>query len=494
MKDYIDATPKPHFLNALRNAPLPDGVRTALGEFIDNSLGEGSGQATKVTLVYNKDTIVIFDNGRGMSDLAQMITLGDSQNRLSNEDIGNFGYGAKVGALYLGWGLEVHTVNEAGEYRFASVDWQEQEQKGTWHVPYKNKVYPRYKSPKEIKAGGTLVKILKRHDDRKWQWKSLAADLAHTFRPALEQGKQILLCHAEVEEIDLSDTLIRDELRGKKTFSGVVKRKTFSVVAGERADTKTGRSGIHIAFGHRIIETVTKVGDTKLPHGFCATVQLDSAWKQSLSSVKNRIEIDREALLEEVVAMTKHIIEAINVKSREIRMEIINAQIAQQIASVLSKSSKKNLAKHRYWEPSLWTRSREGDDEPEEGMANAYGLSISLEDLGEENVWDATLTKSKVSISINKNIDFVRRAYNHPVNSDALWFIMSGALCDAICRDDVLDCLEVMKLSSDDLDLLRNYNPERRRQMMMHRFLDSAPSIKEPTKKEIEEAIKGESK
>jgi len=459
-KHFIDATPKTYFIHSLRNAHLPQGVRTALGEFIDNSLGEGSGDATKVTIVYDSDNIAIIDNGKGMTDLGQMLTLGDSQNRLSDTDIGNFGFGSKVGALYLGWVVEIFTVNEDGEYRRARVDWAE------------------------------MIIIRDRHEDRTWQWSSLAADLAHTYRPALEDGREIELVHKSggKQHLFLSKYLEADVVNEAFTLQGSVNGKGFTVQAGERTDGASGKSGAHIAYGHRVIETTKSLPDTPLPAAFYAMIKLDPSWKRSLGSNKTTIAIDRLALLEEVLRLTKHIIDGINSKNQEVRLDLINAQISEEMNKALKDGGGKDLAALRYWEPASWTRhSTEKDDDGEDKKKHS-GLTILLEDLNGHAVWECVTAGSKVTIQLNKQVEYIEQAYESPLDPSAVWSMVACAIADS--AEENADSVKLLKLSPDDVDFINNQTGRQRRQIILHRILSRAPTIKEPTQKQIEEAKK----
>src|SRR6185503_15919314 len=95
--------PKTHIIKALVNAELPERHVTALSEFIDNALGEAAGNADTVKIQFDPYMIIVEDDGRGIENMNAMFTIGDSHSRLSSRDIGQFGYGAKVGALYLAY-------------------------------------------------------------------------------------------------------------------------------------------------------------------------------------------------------------------------------------------------------------------------------------------------------------------------------------------------------------------------------------------------------
>ena len=491
-KDFIDATPKTYFLHSLRNAHLPQGVRTALGEFIDNSLGEGSGNAKKVTLVYNNDNIAIIDNGTGMSDLAQMLTLGDSQNRLSDTDIGNFGYGSKVGALYLGWCVEIHTVNEGGEYRRAKVDWKAQERKGSWQVPYDNRVLSVRTAPKEIRNGGTMIIIRDRHDDRKWQWGSLASDLAHTYRPALDEGREIELVNTggRQQSLNLSDYIDRDVVKEEHEFHGTVNGKGFTLVAGERVDGATGKPGVHIAYGHRVIETTKTLPDTPLPAAFYAMVKLDPTWKKALGSNKTTVAIDREELLKKVLLLTQDIIDDIKSKSQEVRLDIINAQIAEQMSAAMQEGGQRDLGALNYWEPVLWVKPKANREESDgQNKKSQSGLDIRLVDLNGHAVWEAQATGSKVLVQLNEQVEYIEQAYNNPLDPTAIWAMIASAIADLSGEDP--KAVKFLKLTDDDIDLLQNKSAQERRQIILHRILQKAPTVKEPTAREMQEAMKG---
>ena len=492
-KQFIDATPKTYFLHSLRNAHLPQGVRTALCEFIDNSLGEGSGNARKVTLVYDSDNIAIIDNGCGMSDLAQMLTLGDSQNRLSSTDIGNFGYGSKIGALYLGWSVEIFTVNEKGEYRRASVDWKAQERNGSWQVPYDGKVLASRFAPAPIRKGGTMIIIRDRHDDRTWQWGSLAADLAHTYRPALDDGREIELVHrgGRNQTLLLSEYVERDVLKSQQEFSGSVNGKSFTVVAGERLDGAAGKPGVHIAYGHRVIETTKSLPETPLPAAFYAMVKLSPEWKKALGSNKTTIAQDRERLLAEVLELTKHIIDEIKEKSQEVRLDLINAQIAEEMSAALNEGGKRDLGALRYWEPTSWSRTAVVNDEDkgQDDKKKSSGLEIRLEDLDGHAVWDGIATGSKMTIQLNKQLKYIEQAYNNPLDPAAIWAMVASAIADLAEEDPA--AARFLKLSEDDMDFIQNQPGQERRQMILHRILSKVPTVKEPTAKQIEVSMKG---
>lgn len=485
---YIDATPKTYFLHSLRNAHLPNGVRTALGEFIDNSLGEGSGNAQQVTLVYNNDNIAIIDNGKGIDDLSLMLTLGDSQNRASSTDIGNFGYGSKVGALYLGWFIEIHTVNKVGEYRRAKVDWKTQEREGTWHVPYDGKILPHTKAPKDIREGGTMVIVRDRHEDRKWRWSSLAADLAHTYRPALESGREIRLVHAgdKNKATHLSDYLEKDILINEFTFNGEVKGKPFTVTAGERVSGASGKPGAHIAFGHRVIETTKSFPDTPLPSAFYAMIKLGPEWKKSLGSNKTTVAIDRQELLEAVRGLTISIIESIKTKRQEVRLDLINAALSKEIIATLQEGGREVMAGMRYWEPVLWKQPGNKDPSQDQGKKKDSGLIISLDDLNGKAVWDAEAAGKKVMITLNNQLEFIKAAYDNPLDPSAVWTMIASAVADLV--DDNPEKVSFLALTDEDKDYIAQHKGTERRQIILTRILNKAPVTKEPTAKEIEEA------
>ena len=272
--------PVTHMLYTLKNYDLPKGAQSAISEFIDNSLGDDSGNADNVHLVYNRDTLVIQDDGKGIRDLNAMSTLGSSLSRLSASDIGNFGWGSKVGTLWLGWHQDIKTVVD-GQYHHYPVDWKECLDSGLWPESYDSKGKKvTARSPLKV---GTRITIGNRHEGRGFQLEPMADRLAHIYGPGLRKGKEITLIYfltsGEKREIHLSSRLDSNKMTDEIAFTVDVGGKTAKVTAGAMIERKGMLNGAHISYGHRVIRTEKAFPTLSMPAKLCVYVDLAQEWK-----------------------------------------------------------------------------------------------------------------------------------------------------------------------------------------------------------------------
>ena len=318
------AIPKTHLILSLINHELPERHVTALCEFIDNSLGEGAGNATEVLIRYDAKRIIIRDNGEGVQRPQALFTLGDSESRLHHRDIGQFGFGAKVGALYLAWHMAVETVHD-GRLHAHEVDWERVLKSGLWPLEYDGSGVPA-----PTKRKGTDITLTRRHKGRVWQGEPLAQFLAHIYRPALLAGKKITVQQrtgSKFTQWELSKYLGKLVLEDKQKLSGVVEGKHFHMLAGISRDLTARLNGVHIAFGHRFIKTEGRLIERHVPAGLYAEVMLSEEWKSSLSSNKSSLVQGHDELLAEVERLLKPLLDKLEERAREIEIKSISVEL-----------------------------------------------------------------------------------------------------------------------------------------------------------------------
>lgn len=341
--------PKTHILRALVNAELPERHVTALSEFLDNSLGEGAGNAREVTIYYDEKKIGIVDNGTGIKDLNVMFTLGDSASRLNDKDIGQYGYGSKVGALYLAWESHVATFCE-GQYHEYQVDWKKVMETGKWPEEYKGegKKSPRYGNLTGY-THGTEIWLYNRHKGRIWQGPTLAEHLAHIFRPALLKGRKIRLIYngrGRRQDWDLSDYLGKFRLIREMRVKGAVNGKSFTIHAG-RSKLLSGRlNAIHIAFGHRFIESARNLIHRYVPAELYAEVVLGKEWKSSISANKSGLSDDHDALLVEVEKLIAPLIDELEAEAENIEIKGFTFELERETEELIEGINKVKHGDH----------------------------------------------------------------------------------------------------------------------------------------------------
>jgi hypothetical protein len=522
-KEYLmtQLIPKTHMLHSMVNHDLPNGPVSALSEFIDNSVGEGSGNAERVEIHYKRDAVVIIDNGVGVSDINALFTIGDSHNRLHAKDIGNFGYGSKVGALFIGWEVEAHTVYE-GKYHLMSVDWSEVEKSGKWPNQYRGKGVSPRNAPKAIRNGGTIITIKQRHKSRTWQSRALAERLAHIYSPAIRSGAEIVLFHwtpngKKCTSIKLADHLERFEIDRVIEFSGDIDGKTYTGRAGVLPKTaKRAMNGTHIAFGHRVIRTEYGLPNMMIPSRFYAEVQLGSEWKRSLTATKADIAHDKSDLMNAIVMHCGELLEYLEPEAQALRLDIIQAHFADAMAEALKTaildeegdSGVGELVDAMNMDLEGTEAEGMGDDgePPTVTDLEAYraegkgknatrtrkpknnGIEFRFANLGEGCAFRTTRTDNRVMIELNKDIDYIHESIQHPLNTSAVWGLASTAMVELIFEDLKANAGLVPEFGKRVSDT-GACDQKELRDSLYFTLLDNTPDVPDVSKTEIEEAM-----
>jgi hypothetical protein len=503
-------------LQSMVNAELPEGPLSALNEFIDNALGAGSGNANNVMVAYKPDVLMIEDDGDGIEDINTMFRIGDSLNRLHNEDIGNFGWGSKVGALYLGWHVQIETVRD-GKYHSFAVDWQKVRDEGEWPYEYQGK--GRKPRGRDLRKG-TRILIGHRHQGRSFVTRSMADRLAHIYSPALRAGKRVLLAHytramKEQYRIDLADHLDRNVLTDETRMRVEVNGKGASIRAGAM-EKRTGRlNGLHIGFGHRVIHTVKSFNDRPMPVSLYAQVSLDKEWKKSLSATKNDLAFDKAELIDAVEEALAGLLDKMANEAQEARMDIITAQLEQAGADLFAdlndnpgvfvdagetrrKSGMQGGPKEKNpTDGPNESNATEGkvdengtnDADEATRAAPTFGFTFKLDNLGNE-VFKVDYFDTRIEVALNKDVPYLEKAFAAPIQDSAIWAMISNALMHWLFGPDAApDALKRLFPAVHRQFERWSFSTEERKHYVLREFLDRAPTLREPSKTEIEEAF-----
>ena len=513
--------PKTHMLKSMVHADLPEGPLSALNEFIDNSLGASAGNAKNVRIIYQSDKLVILDDGQGVHDLNALFTIGDSQSRLSDADIGNFGWGSKVGALYLGWTVTAETVRD-DRYHINSVDFEHVCNSGEWHDDYEGK---GSKPSKKTLLKGTRITIGKRH--RRFSTKPMAEKLAFIYAPALRNGREIRLTQFKdngepLHDVKLSTLVDKIKLDNAVEFSVSIpdgktgEPKTAYIKAGALVERKARLNGVHIAFGHRVIRTETRLRKS-LPSKLYVDVQLDKSWKQSLTATKNDVRFDKEELMGAIEDGIGELIELLNTEMKERRVEFLNAQISQafneSIAALnddpgMFEAMRKAVTKRgirgkadKSAKPSDGPNDKDetkgkfepgdnNDADERKERKQPYGLKFNIEPLGEEQVFRIDPSDSELCVSLNSDIESLEKAYAAPVQGFAIWSNAVHSLTHWFFERNT-DRAEVLaKLLPMYRQAIEDNGGtlfEELRHLVLTKLLDCAPELREPTPADYED-------
>lgn len=299
MSDKIRVVPKSAIIRALCNQPLM--VRTALCEWIDNSLDAGA-KMVSVTFGAAKQGLPAFiaveDDGVGKADLTSFAVLGCHE-RSRNTRSGTFGVGAKDAALYFGGENSVFTVSSVhgGKSRRFEINWGAMVT-NDWELEAPTEVDAEIAQSTGTKV--VVAPVIRRVPDGD-AWERLIDDLSYTYTPAIKRGVQIkiqskrrgaepeILTAWRLPSLQPGIVDVRIEVGGKRArvYAGIVSE-------GER----NLRAGLTYLHGFRVISMASALGcggySVARIAGF---VEIDDSWSRN----KNKDGIQNaEALYEEV--------------------------------------------------------------------------------------------------------------------------------------------------------------------------------------------------
>ena len=519
--------PKPHMLNSLVNAELPHGPLSALNEFIDNSFGPDAGDANMVRIAYinsrspQRAAILIQDDGNGVKDINALFDIGGSESRLSDRDIGNFGWGAKVGALYLGWNVSVRTVHN-GLYREHAVDWQKAERKGEW--PDVCSMEPRPPKGKELQVG-TVISISNRHNGRAFATKPLADRLAHIYAPALRNGREIVLAHYEAVgkndlklkyEIKVSERVNKRQLKDRIEDRIHVEGMGATVVAGTLENAPQYMTGIHISYGHRVVNTTGAFPGKSVPTGMVVYVELDKEWKRYLTATKNDLAFYKHELLEAVQIVIQPLLDELETRAKTARLDLISAQINAAGSDLFAALTSDPGMFGEDGHDTERTGQTGGDNDTEPGgnaneaerqkakvggehdarearkPENPPGLTFRLESMGDKMVASVSVLDSAVEVALNSDVPYVEQAFSYPLEKkgSAIWGLISHAIVLKLVSKQHVDALAKLFPSfAKHFDKSPWMGEAERQQYVLAHLLKAAPPLKEPTTGDVHEVI-----
>src|SRR5262245_32751349 len=188
----------------------------AISELVDNSFGEGRGNADTVYVNWcpKARVLSVLDNGRGMDDPADLFQLGRTAGR-SVRDIGKYGSGGTTACLWLGSSVKVWTVRDR-KVSWAVANWKQIRESLKWTVPLSEPVRMTvHNTPLVLYelGRGTLVEIMAARDKRFYP-DVIRRELAQTYAPALRHGRKLIWSMSWVAEESLVSAHERPDLVG----------------------------------------------------------------------------------------------------------------------------------------------------------------------------------------------------------------------------------------------------------------------------------------
>jgi len=392
-----EATPVAHMILSKRMADHKP--HDMICELVDNAF---DADAQRVWIELGRRSITVADDGHGMVDINDAIRFGKGSRAPARGGVlGRYGVGMTDALCKLGPRADVATLR-AGELRRLRVDWEECLRND--HFPYLAEENSKRASEIALFDGmaarnGTRVYIHGQapglHLDK------LCRLLTERYTPGIWQGREIFARREGAAGGPQGWLVIEDMHTGPLTdvieYDGGIDGKPYHVYGGLMKQRNVVYNRAFIGFAYRFVEETTElVKGLSTAH---LQVFLDEAWKECLGTHKNRLELLREELFEDIRARAKDWLAAVARKAEALQLESLaleledyltrmaHAQGSDAVVPIARRTRSGSVSRGRA--PS---RDAEGTAGSEESARPRRGIQIAwdsaLRQMGELRVGD----------------------------------------------------------------------------------------------------------
>jgi Histidine kinase-, DNA gyrase B-, and HSP90-like ATPase len=328
--------PTPRILLGIRSKKWT--VAEALAELIDNSFGEGRGNARNVEVKIDRRrrVITLIDDGVGTEDISSLFTLGKGA-REGGDDIGRYGMGGSEALLWLADRVTVCTLCD-GRSSGATVSWTSQINKEefptvdtSWRTPSAAYV------PVELMAigHGTYIRIHLHRGHRLpndgSQRSALRSPISRLFAPGLRTGRHIIWNGEELQPY--SPGLGQDALSFPVTVhTDHGEALTAHVIAGA-CDVSLENSKLAVSYSYRVVEETRDGFGNYQGGGVAGSITLGEEWRRYLTTTKDGFA--DENLRSELMTAVAVGLEPMLEQLRKQRASSMFAQIAVKLEATL---------------------------------------------------------------------------------------------------------------------------------------------------------------
>ena len=319
-----EATPVAHMILSKRMADHKP--HDMVCELVDNAL---DADAERVWIELGRRSITVSDDGSGMEDINDAIRFGKGTLAPRRGGVlGRYGVGMTDALCKLGPRAEVTTLR-GGELRRLRVDWEECLRNG--HFPYLDEGRPRRAPEIALFDGlctgsGTRVRI---HGQAPGiQLDKLRRLLTERYTPGIWDGCEIFVRREGqawliVEDMDpgpLSDVI---------EYDGEIEGMPYHVYGGLMTRRNVVYNRAFIGYAYRFVEETTElVKGLSTAH---LQVFLGEEWKDCLGTHKNRLELKREELFEDIRARAKDWLAAAARKAEALQLTSLALELEEYL-------------------------------------------------------------------------------------------------------------------------------------------------------------------
>jgi Histidine kinase-, DNA gyrase B-, and HSP90-like ATPase len=320
----VDATPDSHFVSSVMNTSISGPE--AMSELIDNSLDAG---ASTVALVIGEESIECIDDGKGSSDLRQMIAWGKNETHATTR-LGRYGVGLKNATCGIGDYLSIVTVHKEIT-REMDFCWSDLERDG-WQS-----LKGRKREAIQDECGTKIVIGRLRHGVNAGPVKKA---IAFNFAPALLGGKRITVDGEPIKPW-LGPKQLTETIKAT-VWHEDIEGVGFRVTAG--LSKRNDQDPFILAYQHRIIGgTSEPCGDYVASSRFLAYVELFGEW--SLLKHKDGLTacVQAEWLYQQLAEICDPLLKKVHADNEDVRLQEVSAELTLAInASRKGKAKRPN--------------------------------------------------------------------------------------------------------------------------------------------------------
>jgi hypothetical protein len=298
-----EATPVAHMILSKRMADHKP--HDMICELVDNAL---DADAKRVWIELGRRSITVGDDGSGMEDINDAIRFGKGTRAGRRGGVlGRYGVGMTDALCKLGPRAEITTLR-GGELRRLRVDWEECLRSN--HFPYLEEGRPQRSRELTLFQGvhveaGTRVHI---HGQAPGiQLEKLRRILTERYTPGIWDGRELFV-RREGQGPQSPDWLVIEDmdpgpLSDVIEYDGEIEGLSYHVYGGLMTERNVVYNRTFIGYAYRFVEETTELfKGISTAH---LQVFLGEAWKECLGTHKNRLELRREELFEDIRSRAK---------------------------------------------------------------------------------------------------------------------------------------------------------------------------------------------
>ncbi len=323
------ATPVAHMILSKRMADYRP--HDMICELVDNAL---DADAMHVWIELGRRSVTVSDDGAGMEDINDAIRFGKGTKMARRGGVlGRYGVGMTDALCKLAPRAEIETLR-AGGLRRLRVDWEECLRNG--HFPFIDDRKPRRVEQLALfdeltVTTGTRVRAYGQAPGV--QLDKLRRLLTERYTPGIWEGREIFVRREGREWLAVED-MNPGTLDEVIEYDGEIEGMSYHVYGGLMRERNVVYNRAFIGYSYRFVEDTTElVKGVSTAH---LQIFLGEQWKECLGTHKNRVELFRDELFDDVRARAKEWMAAAAQKAEAFQL----TSLALELEDYLEKMSR----------------------------------------------------------------------------------------------------------------------------------------------------------